>query len=353
MAKYREIAGWILEQIDKGVYKSGDKILSENELCDMFDISRQTARHAIGMLIDRNVLRSAKGSGTFVAGGIGAGASKRIAVVTTYVDSYIFPKTIQGIEKKLTEYGYTMQLSFTNNTFVKERSILEDILKESDMAGIIIEPTRSALPNPNLDLYKKISDKGIQVLFINSFYKELNMPHVSLSDAACAYRAVKSLIDAGHKKIGCLLKLDDGQGHERYAGYLKAMMEAKIDVEDAKVVWLDTDNLEHMSDISSSIRRRFADCTALFAYNDQVAAKVIDILEKEGIDVKKDISIVSMDDAEGAFLNGFELDSVPHPKDRLGEKAAENLVHLIHNGSYDATYEFVEDVIKRGSVKKI
>ena len=38
----------------------------------------------------------------------------RIAVVTTYVDSYIFPKTIQGIERVLFERGYSVQISFTD-----------------------------------------------------------------------------------------------------------------------------------------------------------------------------------------------------------------------------------------------
>jgi GntR family transcriptional regulator of arabinose operon len=62
------------------------------------------------------------------------------------------------------------------------------------------------------------------------------------------------------------------------------------------------------------------------------------------------MSVVSMDDSDLSRRNGLLLDSVPHPKDRLGEKAAENMVHLIHNRNFDATYEFIENVIQRGSV---
>lgn len=353
MAKYQEIIGWISEQIDKGAYPPGSKIPSENELCEQFDISRQTARHAIAQLIKEGKLMAQRGSGTYVKGDFVENASKRIAVVTTYVDSYIFPKTIQGIENKLTEYGYTMQLSFTGNTFTKERAILQDLLGSGDVAGLLIEPSRSALPNPNIDLLSELDKLGTRILFLNSNYTQLPFPHVSLADKECAYRAVKELIDAGHRNIACILKLDDRQGHERYSGYLKAMMEAGLPVNDAWVVWLDTDDISHMKDNFDRIRRRFEGCTALFAYNDQVAVEAIGVLLAAGINVPSRMSVVSMDDSDMAKMNGLELDSVPHPKERLGEKAAENIIHLIHNKNYDATYEFIEDVIKRGSVRNV
>lgn len=42
------------------------------------------------------------------------------------------------------------------------------------MDGVIAEPTKSGLPNPNLDLYGKIMERGIPVIFINSFYPQLD-----------------------------------------------------------------------------------------------------------------------------------------------------------------------------------
>ncbi len=353
MAKYQEIVGWISEQIDKGDYPPGSKIPSENELCRKFGISRQTVRHAIAYLIEEGKLTAERGSGTYVKGDFVENSSKRIAVVTTYVDSYIFPKTIQGIENKLTEYGYTMQLSFTGNTFTKERAILQDILDNGDVAGLIIEPSRSALPNPNIDLLTELDRRGTRILFLNSNYTQLPFPHVSLADKECAYHAVRELIQAGHRSIACILKLDDRQGHERYSGYLKAMMEAGLPVKDEWVVWLDTDDISHMKDNYERIRRRFEGCTALFAYNDQVAVDAIGILQAAGIKVPGRMSVVSMDDSDMAMMNGLALDSVPHPKERLGAKAAENIIHLIHNKDFEGTFEFVEDVIQRGSVRSI
>ncbi len=355
MAKYQEVIGWITERIDSGVLQAGMRIPSENELCSQFHISRQTARHAIGRLEAKGILTSRRGSGTYVADEHfqTGNRQKRIAVVTTYVDGYIFPRMIQGIENKLNDYGYSMQIAFTNNTFERENSILADILQHDDIAGMIVEPTKSALPNPNLELYRTLIERRIPILFVNSFYPELNCPHVSLNDKKCAYRAVEELLAHGHQNIGCILKLDDGQGHARYSGYLEAMKNAGFPIKDDWVVWLDTEDLAHMEENREKICRRLKDCTGVFCYNDQVAAETIRFLQGAGVLVPEQMSIVSMDDSDLALMNGIALDSVPHPKERLGAKAAENLVHLIHNAQYGATYEFSEKLILRSSVSDI
>lgn len=357
MAKYQKVIEWINKNIDSGTLKPGEKIPSENELCKMFDLSRQTVRHAILMLSEEGLLESRRGSGTYVADQRAEDELRSVvAVVTTYVDDYIFPSTIRGIENTLSEKGYSMQLSFTNNTINKERQILEDIARRNDVAGIIMEPVKSALPNPNMDLYRQLTDKGIKILFINSFYPELDLPHVSIDDEECAYRAVKALIDAGHREIGCILKLDDGQGRERYRGYLKAMTEYGLSFSYDHVNWIDTIDIKDGYRSLSRIVDRLKDCTAVFCYNDQVAGMLMQMLASIGIKLPEEMSVVGMDDSDLAKMGvgGVTISSIPHPKDRLGQKAAQNMIRLIHgiNTGYNATYEFEEDVIIRPSICK-
>lgn len=351
MAKYKVIIDWLNNEINAGRLKDGSKIPSENELADRFSLSRQTVRHAIAELSEAGILTSIRGSGTYVAGLSAEGSDKkRVGVILTYVDGYIFPKTIQGIEKGLSAHGYSIELSFTNNTVEKERSILKDMLERSDVAGLIIEPTKSALPNPNIDLYYELKKKGVQILFVNSTYPELDMPHVSLDDKDGAYRAVKLLIDNGHKNIGCILKLDDGQGHARYSGYVKALHEAGYLISEEHVVWLDSIEYRDIDQARDKIYSRLSGCSAVFCYNDQVAVEVIRLLKEKGMELPKDMSIVSMDDSDQARVSSPQLSSVPHPKERLGEKAAENMVRLIHHPDCMATYEFNEEIEIRDSV---
>ncbi len=358
LAKYQKVIDWISENIDSGSLKSGEKIPSENELCDMFGLSRQTIRHAIQKLSEEGLLESRRGSGTYVADQCADDSNKSVvAVVTTYVDDYIFPSTIRGIESTLSSKGYSMQLSFTNNTTGKERQILEDLLERSDVAGVIMEPVKSALPNPNIGIYRKLIDKGMKFLFINSYYPELDMPHVSINDEECAYRAVKALVAAGHKSIGCVLKLDDGQGRERYRGYLRAMTECGLSFTYDHVNWIDTIDIKDGKRALSRVKERLRDCTAVFCYNDLVAGLLMQVLTDDGLKLPRDMSVIGMDDSDMAKIGvgGVTISSIPHPKARLGEKAAQNMIRLIHStGKFgNATYEFTEDVILRQSVRDI
>ncbi len=355
MSKYQSVINWLTEQIDSGKLSPGEKIPSENELCGKFGLSRQTIRHAISKLIEDGLVESRQGSGTYVSDQRAReGERNVIAVVTTYVDDYIFPSTIRGIESTLSDKGYSMLLSFSNNTVGKERQFLMDILNRSDVAGIIIEPVKSALPSPNMDLYRKLTDKGVKILLINTFYPELNLPHVSLNDAHCAYKAVKALIDAGHINIGCVLKLDDGQGRERYRGYLKAITEAGLPFSYEHVNWIDTIDIRDGKKSLIKVRERLKGCTAVFCYNDQVAGMMIEMLADNGVNVPEDMSVIGMDDSDIARngVRGVTISSIPHPKEKLGEKAATNIIRMIHEGKlfFNASYEFEEDVILRESI---
>jgi GntR family transcriptional regulator len=64
---YIQIKDRIKEQILTGKYQKGDKIPSERELCQLFEVSRITVRQAINEAIKEGLLFTAQGKGTFVA----------------------------------------------------------------------------------------------------------------------------------------------------------------------------------------------------------------------------------------------------------------------------------------------
>lgn len=63
---YVKIQNYILDKIQQGVYGVGDKIPSENELAQLFSVSRVTANMAIKELSITGVVERIKGKGTFV-----------------------------------------------------------------------------------------------------------------------------------------------------------------------------------------------------------------------------------------------------------------------------------------------
>lgn len=353
-SKYMELVSWIKEQIASKRFLPGQKMYSENELKDMFHLSRQTVRHAISVLEKEGVLTRIQGSGTYINDRRQANLEKRtrVSVVTTYVDGYIFPRTIQGIENVLFENGYSVQIAFTNNQNSREKTILEDILSRDEVAGVIMETTKSGIPNPNLELYRELQRRGIPVIFINSCYPQLTIPHVSLNDKMAGRKVTEYLIEMGHRKIGGIFKLDDGQGHMRYAGYLEAMRENGLEAMDAHVIWVDTEDMKDLEKYSGRIIDRLQGCTAVLCYNDQVAFDLVEILKKRKISVPEELSVAGIDDSELAVLGDVEITSVPHPMERLGEKAADNLLRMIEDPDFDANFEFDAAVVSRSSVKR-
>ena len=351
--KYQNLINYIQEQITDGQLGPGEKVPSENQLAERFHISRQTVRKAIGTLEEEGLVQRIRGSGTYVSFDRRKNLEKRnsIAVVTPYVDSYIFPPVVRGIERVLSKKGYTTQIAFTGNRVSREQDILNNLIDKDIIDGLIVEPAKSALPNPNLHYYQELKERGIPILFFNSRYPELELPCVSMNDEQVGKKAVEYLIKNGHRNIGGVFKSDDGQGHLRYKGFLSGMLEAGIKVKDANVVWLDTEDFLDLDQWADYLFRRLESCTGVVCYNDEVAYVLSGLCEKRGIAIPDQLSVVSIDNSDLATLAGVKLTSFPHPMEALGRKAAENMISMIENPYFDGNYLFDSDIIERDSVK--
>lgn len=353
--KYISLVNWIKEKINTHELKPGDKLYSENELSEMFDLSRQTVRHAIGLLEEQGLVERVRGSGTYIGSRKGP-ARKRtmnIAVISTYVDGYIFPPTLQGIVQTLSTAGYMTQIAFTNNRVDNERRILEGLLEKDNVDGVIVEATKSALPNPNLEYYRELQRRQVALLFFNCKYPDLDAPIVALDDFHVAKDAVDYLLSQGHKKIGGIFKADDGQGRLRYAGYMESLLKAGLSVDDRKILWIDTEDQKDLKNIRSSVLRRLTDCTAVFCYNDEVAFGLVELLQREGFRVPGQLSIASVDASELSLLSEPKITSIPYPMEELGKRAAENMVHLIEDPNYNGNYLYRPEILVRDSVKRL
>lgn len=94
------------EQIRLGELRSGDRVPSENQLAAAYQVSRQTVRKALAILEQEGYIYAVHGKGTFVSERVRPEhKSHNIAVVTTYLSDYIFPRVIQGIDEVLTAPG--------------------------------------------------------------------------------------------------------------------------------------------------------------------------------------------------------------------------------------------------------
>lgn len=356
LSKYQQVIEWVRKRMQNGELSAGDRLESENELSAFFGISRQTIRHALELLVQEGVLERRQGSGTYIkdtkASEEKLELSKTVTIVSTYVDGYIFPRILQAMVRELEKGGYGVQIMFTNNRLETERHLLLRLLEEKSRNPLIIEPVMSGMPNPNIKYYRRLKERGIPILFFHSYYPELDIPHVSLNDEMAGRVATEYLIRHGHTKIGGIFKSDDGQGHRRYKGYLKALLHAGIEIEESRICWIDTQDVQSFSNIYPKVRKRLKDCTACVCYNDEVAHELTEAQKVETRLEPEGISLISVDNSELARLNSIPLTSVTHPMEALGQKAAEGIFKLIENPNANVTYEFPVNIVERESVSE-
>lgn len=353
--KYKKISSWIIAKIQDGSYKYNTKIPSEQSLCRRFGMSRQTVRRAVGELVDMGYLKTEKGKGTFVIRRQSA-RSQVIGVLMSYMHDYLFVDIIRGIEEVLEINGYTMQVGITNNHVQRERTFLQGMLK-NDIAGLIIEGTKTALPNPNIEYLEELQNRGVPIVFIHNRY--LNFPCLTyvMDDEVLSYRMTEKMIIAGHKEIAAIFKSDDLQGIRRYKGYVDALCAYDIPIDESRIGWFDENyyGSDRLNTIVERILELLGSYTAIICYNDFIAKIVCEILNKSGIHVPEQISMASFDDLIIADQIGGGLTSATHPRKLLGIEAA---TALIYKMECDDTVEDKQviletKIVERSSIRTI
>lgn len=64
--RHEQISAWLREHIEAGRYEPDEKLPSENELCEQFDVSRVTIRRALQTLEHEGYIYRRQGLGSFV-----------------------------------------------------------------------------------------------------------------------------------------------------------------------------------------------------------------------------------------------------------------------------------------------
>ena len=111
--KYLQLAAALQAEISMGSFP--DKLPTEKELAQAHRVSRQTVRQALDHLVSLGFIEKRQGSGSWVLSGARTGGSSRVAIVTSYIDNYIFPSILQDIQNILTRRNYSALLYATQN----------------------------------------------------------------------------------------------------------------------------------------------------------------------------------------------------------------------------------------------
>ena len=228
-------------------------------------------------------------------------------------------------------------------------------MSDSSIRGLIVEGSKTALPNPNIDLYKKLKESGIAVVFVNNSYPACSdIVHIKDDNFYGGYLLGKHLIQNQHSRIAGIFKIDDLSGPERYHGFLTALRDFGIPFFDEAVFWYSTSELnalEEKSDtgfLTAILHKIRENYSAVICHNDEIAYYLIREMRYAGIRVPEDISVVSFDNSYMSDLDFIRITTLAHKSHEVGETAANCLLDMIQ-GRPVISHELSWQLIKRGS----
>lgn len=351
--KYEAIKNYYINLIKENKASVGEQLPSENEIAELFKVSRHTVRQALSYLVQEGWIYKERGRGSFFANKKENEKKKNIAVLTTYISDYIFPRIIDGIEEELRKKGYNLLLFSSNNDIENEKQCVDNIANQ-DICGLIMEPAQSNINTLSYESIKRIERNNTKLITINSNCDVEDLAYIMVDDEQGGYKATSYLLELGHTNIAALFKIDDLQGEKRRKGYLKALNEYNIEKDKSIIGEYITDNRDMYIDgfvrkIVSMKNRP----TAIVCYNDQIALRVISNLRSEGISVPEDISIISFDDSLLAISSEVKLTTVKHPKKDMGKQAAKCIIDMVEDRIEKPQYIYPVELIVRDSCKRL
>ncbi len=204
------------------------------------------------------------------------------------------------------------------------------------------------------ELIEKISKK-IPVIFVDHVDEDLNIPAILQDNYDGARKAMKYLIENGHRRIAFIsAPASDKEARRRYDAYIDTLKELKIDIYE-KYIREGTYAIESgFTAMELILKETKVLPTAVFAANDNMAIGAINALKRHGYNVPDDVSIVGFDDIPIAKHFIPALTTVRQDQDAIGTQAAELLIEYKKNREFRVKKIILhQELIIRDSVKKI
>ena len=151
-------------------------------------------------------------------------------------------------------------------------------------------------------LISSFQRQGVAVVLVNHRASGFELPSVVADEQNGARQVIDHLTAYGHRRIALLAgRFSSYITSVRYNAFLTAMQEHGISVDDSGIVMCGRD-VESATQASVELLRRPERPTAVFAFNDVLAAGVIKAATRLGLRVPDDVAVVGFDDSSSCTL---------------------------------------------------
>lgn len=310
-------------------------------LNDSYEISEATKKKVKTAAIKYNY------SPNLLAQGLKTKQTKILGVVIPDMRAPFFIRVLRGIEKEASAQGYNILTCFSDESYTKEKGILE-MLSQGNVDGIIMSLGKESQEQGHIKHVNELIANGIPVTLFDRVDDRINCDKVVINDFESTYNATNVLLRSGAKNILFISPISTTTiGKNRYRGYSFALSERENLTE--KVL-----HIEEYKDFSSDLNKILKEdkIDAIIAANELTGISAINIATRLGFKIPQEISIIG-------FTNGLlSMNSNPplttmsqHGKD-IGKIATKKLINRLKNKNLEFTTTVIETtLIKRGTTK--
>ena len=177
---------------------------------------------------------------------------------------------------------------------------------------------------------------------------------VGIDNLQSAYSATEYLIKKGHENIAIMIgeKNDFCVSWWRYKGYIKALMDYNIKINDENLIIGDYGSEKAYEETMKLLKHR-KDITAIFVISDFMAIGAAKAVSDSGLRVGEDISIIGFDGMDVSCYYNPGITTINQPKKEMAEKSVEILFELLKKKGENKHILLDTELIERESCMDI
>jgi DNA-binding LacI/PurR family transcriptional regulator len=272
--------------------------------------------------------------------------SNNIGLIIPEIVHYFFSQVISGIEDVANDAGYHVIICQSNESFSREVKNVQALLS-SRIEGLLLSISKETR---ELDHLKNLRKKNIPIVFFDRVPNDFEADHVVIDDYNGAYQAVKHLIDTGCRQIAHLgTTRDMGIGRDRYNGYIQALKDHRLPVNEELIVECDTYKAARL--ITRKLIYKSNPVDGIFAVNDRTAIGALQTAKECGKKIPEELAVVGFSNGIYSNMTDPPLTTVEQFGYKMGQNAARLLLdRLFSRENYPPVKEVIKsELIIRGS----
>jgi len=253
-----------------------------------------------------------------VARGLVKGKVNTLGVVVPDISNTFFSRICKAIQNTVMPTGAAVFLHNTDGILNREREIIKELASKL-INGIFLVAPRV----PATEIRTLFEELGVYPVVVDARVENCRLAAVWVDNVTAFIEAAEHLIAKGHKRIGFIAgPLAVANSKDRLDGYRIALRNHGIK-ENASLNYESDFTIEGGYEAAKNMFRKANPPTAVLCSNDLMAIGVLSYLNKQGVEVPSEVSVVGCDDIDVASSLYPPLTTVSQPIYELGVTAAQ------------------------------